>query len=97
MTCPRLAAAALVPLLAACVVPVPIPLGEVPTTEDDACGAGPLADRFVGQDAAVLFATFFTAPIRVVRPGDAATQDVQPRRINFDVDADGRITGVRCG
>ena len=34
---------------------------------------------------------------RVLRPGDAATMDFRPDRLNIMVDDDGQITGLRCG
>ncbi len=35
--------------------------------------------------------------IRVIRPGMAVTMDYRTDRLNIDVDAEGRITSVRCG
>jgi hypothetical protein len=34
---------------------------------------------------------------RVLRPGDAATMDVNPDRLDILVDDMGRIEGLRCG
>lgn len=34
---------------------------------------------------------------RVLRPGDAATMDVRPDRLNIDVDDGGQVSGLRCG
>ena len=34
---------------------------------------------------------------RVIRPGDAVTMDFREDRLNIDLDAEGRITGFRCG
>ncbi|MBZ4038126.1 I78 family peptidase inhibitor [Novilysobacter selenitireducens] len=34
---------------------------------------------------------------RVLEPGDAATMDYRPDRINVDVNDRGAITGLRCG
>lgn len=34
---------------------------------------------------------------RIIRPGDAVTMDVDPLRLNVEVDAGGRITRLRCG
>lgn len=34
---------------------------------------------------------------RVLGPGDAATMDYRPDRINVDVNDRGAITGLRCG
>jgi hypothetical protein len=35
--------------------------------------------------------------VRVIRPGDGATRDHRPGRLNVEVDATGRIVGLRCG
>ena len=79
-------------LLAAC-APLPSsgPVGPV------SCNAEALTSEFVGQDAGVIFATTFTAPIRVIRPGDAVSEDFNSARINFVLDANERVTRVYCG
>ena len=61
------------------------------------CNAEALSSEFVGQDASVLFATTFIAPIRIIHPGDAVTEDFNPARINFVLDASERVTRVYCG
>jgi hypothetical protein len=33
---------------------------------------------------------------RVVRPGDAVTDDLRPERLNIIIDADGRVTSLEC-
>lgn len=35
--------------------------------------------------------------MRVLRPGQAVTMEFDGERLNLDVDADNRVTGVRCG
>ena len=35
--------------------------------------------------------------VRVLKPGDAATMELNGGRLNLDVDARGRVTDVRCG
>lgn len=37
------------------------------------------------------------APMRVLRPGAMATTDHRPDRLNIHLDADGRVTMLRCG
>ncbi|MEQ1608553.1 MAG: I78 family peptidase inhibitor [Hyphomonadaceae bacterium] len=37
------------------------------------------------------------ASVRIIKPGDQVTMDFSATRLNFDVDASGTITGVRCG
>lgn len=34
---------------------------------------------------------------RIIRPGDAVTQDVDPLRLNLEVDESNRIRRLRCG
>lgn len=79
-------------LLAGCIVePMPEPLPD-----GDACGAAGL-QGFVGQDEAILAATTFVAPVRIIRPGTAVTMDFSPGRLNIELDARGKITRVYCG
>ena len=91
---PLLAASAL--LFTAC---APLPPGSPLQVSDStaSCNAEVLSSEFVGQDASVLLATTFTAPIRIIRPGDAVTEDFNPARINFVLDANERVTQVYCG
>ena len=35
--------------------------------------------------------------VRVIKPGMAVTMDYREDRLNLDVDADNRVTAVRCG
>lgn len=35
--------------------------------------------------------------VRIIKPGDQVTMDFQAARVNFDVDAAGVVTAVRCG
>ncbi|ABS61837.1 hypothetical protein Plav_0214 [Parvibaculum lavamentivorans DS-1] len=35
--------------------------------------------------------------VRVIRPGDAVTQDFRDDRLNVELDEDGNITNLRCG
>lgn len=52
---------------------------------------------FVGQPRSVLLATSFTAPIRIIDPGEVVTQDYLPERINFVIGQDRRIERMYCG
>lgn len=69
----------------------------------DASGDVPSPDcarafaTFVGQPRSVLLATTFTAPIRIIDPGEVVTQDYLPDRINFVIVRDRRIERVYCG
>ena len=64
--------------------------------EQNACGAAGMQD-LVGQDKAVLATMTFPVGTRVIEPGTAVTEDYRPDRLNIDVDAGDRITGVWCG
>lgn len=81
--------------LSACVVVAPEgPMPPEPSP--DACGAASL-QSFVGKDEAILAATTFAAPMRILRPGMAVTMEYSPERLNFEIDARGKIVRVFCG
>ena len=84
----RLAVLALVPLLAGCVA--------VAEPDRNACGAEGMQD-LVGKDRGVLAAMTLPAGTRVITPGMAVTEDYSTSRLNINLDARGRITGVWCG
>lgn len=73
-------------LLAACVA-------EPPRAE---CGAAGL-QGLVGRDKSVLAAMSLPPVTRVIEPWTAVTEDYNAQRLNIDVDARGRITGLWCG
>jgi hypothetical protein len=76
--------------LAACV-----PTAETPPPQgDDTCGSAPWQAR-AGQPVAL----FPDIPpgARVIRPGDAVTEDFSPTRLNIDLDDAGRILRAWCG
>ncbi len=90
-----LVAPALIAMLVAC-QPVANPVPDEPAPGDDACGASAYQD-LVGQDARLLAAMTFPAPMRVIRPGEAVTMDFAPNRLNVEVDEQERISRVYCG
>ena len=51
----------------------------------------------VGQPARVLAAMTFPAGTRILRPGDAITEDYGPSRLNIEIDLHEIISGVHCG
>ncbi|MBS3981521.1 MAG: hypothetical protein KGZ77_17250 [Rhodobacteraceae bacterium] len=53
--------------------------------------------QLVGRDDAVLAAMTFPQGTRLIYPGTAVTEDYRPDRLNIDLDATGRITGLWCG
>ena len=83
--------------LAACapIAPLPEPSGPCAVTE-------PMRARYIG-------AKFRTAmreevqraanarTLRVLRPGDAATMDFRPDRLDVLLDDGGQVDGLRCG
>ena len=62
----------------------------------DACGAAGMQD-LLGQDRGVLAAMTLPTGTRVITPGMAVTEDYSASRLNIDLDAQGRITGIWCG
>jgi hypothetical protein len=94
---------ALLPLLAlipAC-VPIPVPPGTpgaIQISAGDPCGSEDL-QTFVDQPAAALEGVTFESPVpvRVIRPGDAVTEDHDPERLNFRIGPDDRVASVDCG
>lgn len=73
-----------------------MPAPVLPSPADDTCGASELA-TYIGQDAAILETARFANPVRVIRPGDAVTMDLNPQRLNFELDALDEIVRIRCG
>ncbi|MEO1638046.1 MAG: I78 family peptidase inhibitor [Pseudomonadota bacterium] len=85
--------AAILLFLAGCTAAIaPETPGELP----DTCGRAQFAD-LIGQDATVLERQLYLGMVRVIRPGDAVTQDFRPERINFAINEAERISGVTCG
>jgi len=68
----------------------------VAAPDKTACGAAGM-QQLVGRDDAVLAAMTFPQGTRLIYPGTAVTEDYRPDRLNIDLDATGRITGLWCG
>ena len=94
------------PLLSACVIPIPVPEGTpgaIQVVAGDACGASSLSRSLVGQPRRLAEQVQFLLPsgqpatVRVLGPNDAATMDYNPERANVRVDAAGTVTSVDCG
>ena len=79
--------------LAGCTAAPPPP---IPPQIEDTCGAADFAD-LIGQDATMLERNLRLGMVRVIRPGDAVSQDFRPARINFMIGADETIRTVNCG
>lgn len=67
-----------------------------PTDPENACGAAGF-QGLLGQSGQIARLLVLDRPIRVIPPNTAVTMDYSPERINFDLDAADRITGIRCG
>ncbi len=74
-------------LLMACAASIP---------EDDACGASGF-EALVGQSQDVFAAMTFPETTRFIYPDTLVTMDFNAERLNFNIDENGIITGVRCG
>lgn len=72
-------------------LPDPVPLGAA-----DTCGAAPYA-ALVGQDVTALEKVLILRQVRVIRPGDAVTEDFRPVRINFNITSGETIGSITCG
>jgi hypothetical protein len=79
-------------LLAACAPASP----RLPPMLEDTCGATDYAN-LIGQDATALEKVLILGMVRVIRPGDAVTQDFRPGRINFGINNANKVIEVSCG
>ena len=88
----------ILPLVAlALVACTDLPDGPFPPVDAPAaCGASGLPG-LVGQPEAVIYATTFVGPIRVIRLGQPVTKEFSAERANFWLDARRRIASVTCG
>jgi len=69
---------------------------SLPSTLEDTCDARRYGD-LIGQDATALEKVLIMGMVRVIRPGDAVSQDFRPGRINFGIGSDNRINDISCG
>ena len=60
------------------------------------CGADRLA-HLAGHALTSLPGDEVDGPLRVIRPGDAVTEDLNPRRLNVSLDAQDTIAALSCG
>ena len=83
-------------------VPPAAPAGEaVPVHGVGTCNAG-AAQSLVGSQAssevgAEALRLSGARSLRWIRPGDVVTMDYREDRLNVDLDANGRVAGLRCG
>jgi hypothetical protein len=64
--------------------------------DSDTCGAAGF-QGLVGQTAEIARMLELDRPLRIIPPDSMVTMDFRPDRINFEIDAEGRIAVVRCG
>jgi hypothetical protein len=67
-----------------------------PLGSEEGCGLRDGA-AFVGQPESALIGVEFSGPSRIIKPGQAVTQDFAPGRINFEIDGAGTISRTFCG
>lgn len=60
------------------------------------CGADRMA-AYIGQPVTALPGDEVPGPIRVIRPGDAVTEDLIGTRLNVVLDREDFITALTCG
>jgi hypothetical protein len=79
--------------------PEAAPPAEAPpaaTPPEDACSMAAYAS-FVGQPATAEGVPPEGPSVRHIRPDTQVTMDFRPDRLNIDINAEGVITGFRCG
>lgn len=67
-----------------------------PDVPPQICGAASRED-LVGRPGTALERVLILGRVRVLRPGDPRPSDLQPERLNFEIDPAGRISAVYCG
>jgi len=92
----RVAGVVLVLFLIGCVAPPKVSAPDAPLTPAPSCGAARLGG-FVGQPVSALDPQYQPLVTRIIRPGDAVTEDFSPARLNVEVNGRDVITRVWCG
>ena len=94
----RLALPALCLMLAACQpIPQEAPYPGGPGPLNLARCGGDQVEPLIGQPVSALPATGGWGTLRVIWPGMPVTEDYSSSRLNVDVNAEGRISGLWCG
>ena len=60
------------------------------------CGAARLGG-WAGQPVAALDEQYLPQTVRLIRPGDAVTEDFKPGRLNVILDASDLVVAFHCG
>ncbi len=76
--------------------PVPADRPEAAETAPEDCNTDDYAD-WLGQPGTAVESMTFERPVRVIPEGSAVTMDFLPYRVNFKLDADGRVAEITCG
>jgi len=82
--------------LSACVPVLGLPPMAQPPQTPDTCGIA-ARTAYVGQPVAALVTDGLAGNARIIRPGDAVTEDYSDARLNVDLDAADMITRLWCG
>lgn len=93
----RIAAITALSIVSACVM-TPADVEGVPGGTCEAAAAqrliGQTANAALGSDALRLTGA---SSLRWIPPGTAVTMDFRPDRLNIELDAQNRVTAIRCG
>lgn len=81
--------------------PAPPPPQVINDDNPDPCGGGPVQDR-VGREYSEALGDAIAAEsgaeqVRTLRPGQAATMDHRPERLNIHLDDNDVIARIECG
>ena len=71
-------------------------VGPALSVAEDRCGVA-LSAGLVGQPFVALAEVDLPGTLRVLYPGQTVISEVQPQRLNAEVDGAGRIRAVFCG
>lgn len=74
----------------------PPPTDSAALPPEDACNVAQYAS-LVGRPATDADVPAASPAVRHIRPDTQVTMDYRPDRLNIDINADGVITGFRCG
>lgn len=70
------------------------PLGDVCNVQGAQWAVGQAPTARVTEEARVRSGSYMA---RVLRPGQVTTKELDPRRLNLELDAGGKIIAARCG
>jgi len=81
-------------------LPADPPRDAMPPVAEEDSGMECDADAFaylIGEPRETVEALDIPQPVRIIPEGAMVTMDFRPERINFDLNAEGRVIRVRCG